>query len=94
VLPTISTDYGKVEIRRLIGVDDAERDRIETWSAAAFIEEYLKRDPLLLTNLRRESAITIRTATRLSKAVSKGSPTTAKSGHCRFNANQCFPSQQ
>jgi len=57
VLPVISTDHGDVEVRRFVGVDDAERDRIETWSASAFIEEYLERDPLLLTDLRRTSAM-------------------------------------
>ncbi|MBL4636806.1 MAG: suppressor of fused domain protein [Kofleriaceae bacterium] len=57
VLPSIATEYGNIEVRRFVGVDDAERDRIETWSASAFIEEYLKRDPLLLTDLKRESAM-------------------------------------
>lgn len=57
VLPVISTAHGDVEVRRFVGVDDAERDRIETWSASAFIEEYLERDPLLLTDLRRTSAM-------------------------------------
>jgi hypothetical protein len=55
VLPKIATPYGAIEVRRLVGVDQPELDRIETWSPRGFIEELWKRDPHLLTSITRDS---------------------------------------
>jgi hypothetical protein len=57
VLPRIATAHGEVEVRRLLGIDEDELDRAQTWSPRGFVEEYAKRDPLLLTDLARPSAM-------------------------------------
>ncbi len=55
VLGTLKTPAGPIEVRRLIGVDALELDRVETWSAKGFLEELLRVDPLLLSPLTRPS---------------------------------------
>ena len=40
-----------------MGIDQLELDRAETWSGASFVDEYRGRDPLLLTDLNRPSAM-------------------------------------
>jgi hypothetical protein len=55
VLPRIETPHGMIEVRRLVGIDQLELDRVETWSASGFIEELRKCDPLLLSPLDRPS---------------------------------------
>jgi hypothetical protein len=65
VVGKVQTPHGEIEVRRLLGIDGDELDRAETWSGTGFVEEYLKRDPLLLTDLHRASAMadgTFRTA--------------------------------
>lgn len=53
VLPRIDTAHGAVEVRRLVGIDARELDRVETWSAKGFLEELRRVDPLLLSPLER-----------------------------------------
>jgi len=55
VLPRIATPHGAIEVRRLIGIDALELDRVETWSPRGFIEELGRRDPLLLSPIARRS---------------------------------------
>ena len=55
VLPAIATPHGTIEVRRLVGIDALELDRVETWSARGFLEELRRRDPLLLSPLQRAS---------------------------------------
>jgi hypothetical protein len=55
VLPTIATAYGTIEVRRLLGIDALELDRVETWSVSGFLGELRKRDPLLLSPISRTS---------------------------------------
>lgn len=57
VLPSIETPHGPIEVRRLVGVDSLELDRVETWSARGFLEELVKVNPLLLSPLQRGSAM-------------------------------------
>lgn len=57
VVPAIETEHGTIQVRRLYGIDPRELDRAETWSGAAFSDEYRKRDPLLITDLHRSSAM-------------------------------------
>ncbi len=57
VLGTVATPHGEIEMRRILGIDSEELDRAETWSGSGFVEEYAKRDPLLLTDLNRVSAM-------------------------------------
>ena len=57
VLPEIETGHGTIQVRRLYGIDQLELDRAETWSGGSFTDEYRKRDPLLLTDLNRSSAM-------------------------------------
>lgn len=54
-LPRIDTSHGTIEVRRLVGVDQLELDRIETWSTRGFLEELRARDPQLLSPLARPS---------------------------------------
>jgi hypothetical protein len=55
VLGTIDTPAGPIEVRRLVGIDARELDRVETWSARGFVEEMARRDPLLVSPLLRPS---------------------------------------
>jgi len=55
VLGTVETPAGPIEVRRLVGVDQEELDRIETWSVPAFLEELRWRDHLLLSPPMRPS---------------------------------------
>jgi hypothetical protein len=55
VLPTIATAHGQIEVRRLVGIDALELDRVETWSPRGFLEELRRRDPLLLSPIGRTS---------------------------------------
>lgn len=55
VLQTIDTPGGPIEVRRLVGIDHSELDRVETWSARGFLEEMTKVDPLLLSPPMRRS---------------------------------------
>jgi hypothetical protein len=55
VLPTIETPHGTIEVRRLIGIDQLELDRVETWSVRGFVEELRERDPVLLSPPERPS---------------------------------------
>ncbi|MGV3619741.1 MAG: suppressor of fused domain protein [Archangium sp.] len=55
VLPFIATPHGDIEVRRLVGIDSRELDRVETWSAKGFLEELRKVDSLLLSPLMRRS---------------------------------------
>lgn len=57
VVPTVRTPHGEIEVRRLVGIDQSEVDRVDTWSRSEFIEAYAARDPLLLTDLNRPSAM-------------------------------------
>ncbi|MCU0674320.1 MAG: suppressor of fused domain protein [Myxococcota bacterium] len=57
VLPRIETPAGPIEVRRLVGVDAAELDRIETWSVLSFVEELRTINPLLLSPIQRGSAM-------------------------------------
>jgi hypothetical protein len=54
-IDTIETPYGEITVRRILGIDQDELDRVETWSPQGFVEEYKKSDPLLLTDLTRPS---------------------------------------
>lgn len=56
-IASIDTAHGKIEVRRLVGLHQAELDRAETWSPHGFMEEYLVRDSLLLTDLSRPDAM-------------------------------------
>jgi suppressor of fused-like protein len=55
VVPAIETAHGTIEVRRLVGLDQLELDRVETWSVRGFVEELLRRDPLLLSPPERPS---------------------------------------
>jgi hypothetical protein len=55
VLPVVTTPHGEIEVRRLVGVDERELDRVETWSARGFVEELRRHDPLLLSPTQRPS---------------------------------------
>ena len=55
VLGIVATPGGPIEVRRLVGVDALELDRIETWSVAGFVDELRRRDPLLLSPPQRAS---------------------------------------
>lgn len=57
VLPRIETPAGPIEVRRFVGIDQAELDRVETWSAKGFVEELLAINPLLLSPIQRGSAM-------------------------------------
>ncbi|MEC7522404.1 MAG: suppressor of fused domain protein [Myxococcota bacterium] len=57
VLPRVSTPHGDIEVRRLIGIDQAELDRVETWDVAGFVEELRCINPLLLSPITRSSAM-------------------------------------
>lgn len=58
VLPRIETPHGTIEVRRLLGIDQAELDRVETWSVRGFLEELRRKDPLLLSPIARASWMT------------------------------------
>jgi len=49
VLPLVQTPRGPIEVRRLVGIDARELDRVETWSANGFLEELRTVDPLMLS---------------------------------------------
>lgn len=53
VIHPIETPYGEIEVRRLVGLDEDELIRAETWSGWGFAEEFAAKDPLLLTDLHR-----------------------------------------
>ncbi len=53
VLPQVQTPRGPIEVRRLVGIDARELDRVETWSAKGFLEELRTVDPLLISPLTR-----------------------------------------
>lgn len=75
VIPIIDTPHGRIEVRRFVGIDVLELDRVETWSARGFIEELEKHDPLLLSPITRESWMShpaLRTAVEL-RAADEGS---------------------
>jgi hypothetical protein len=55
VLGVVATPAGPIEVRRLVGIDAKELDRVETWSAAGFLEEMLRVDPRLLSPPQRRS---------------------------------------
>jgi hypothetical protein len=57
VLPVIETPHGDVEVRRILGIDAKELDRVETWDPAGFIEEMRAINGLLLTAPVRASAM-------------------------------------
>lgn len=56
-IESIETAHGKMEVRRLVGLHQAELDRAETWSPEGFMEEYSVRDSLLLSDLSRPDAM-------------------------------------
>lgn len=55
VLGRVPTPHGDIEVRRLVGIDARELDRVETWSAAGFLEALWKVDPLMRSPLMRPS---------------------------------------
>jgi suppressor of fused-like protein len=55
VLGSIDTPHGEVEVRRLVGIDAVELDRVETWSVRGFLEEMSKLNPQLLSPIQRTS---------------------------------------
>ncbi len=57
VLPQVKTPHGTVEIRRIVGVDQRELDRAETWSFRGFLDELRRVNPLLLSPPGRRSAM-------------------------------------
>ncbi|MCB9618705.1 MAG: suppressor of fused domain protein [Sandaracinus sp.] len=57
VVPRIDTPAGPIEVRRLVGIDAAELDRVETWSVPGFVEELRSINPLLLSPIQRSSAM-------------------------------------
>lgn len=55
VLPTVQTPHGTISIRRLLGIDGLELDRVETWSPDGFLYVLRSVNPLLLSDLGRAS---------------------------------------
>lgn len=54
-LPGVATYKGNIEVRRIYGIDEAERRSIERWSVAGFGGQVVTRDPTLTTDLDRPS---------------------------------------
>ena len=54
-LRSVTTYKGPIEIRRIYGIDEAERLLIERWSVAGFGGQIAGRDPTLTTDLDRPS---------------------------------------
>jgi len=59
-LPFIETKKGRVEVRRVVGLHPDERELLEPWSAAGFVELLATRDPHLVTDIGRASKTTDR----------------------------------
>lgn len=57
VIPTLHTDAGEIEVRRLVGIDPMEIDRAVTWDPAQMLEMIRGIDPLLLTSPKRKTYI-------------------------------------
>ncbi len=55
VIPSITTPWGPIEVRRIVGIDQYEIDRALTWNPAAFLDVLRGADPLLLSALQRPS---------------------------------------
>jgi suppressor of fused protein SUFU len=51
----VATYKGTIEVRRVYGIDEAERRLIERWSVAGFGGQVVTRDPTLTTDLERPS---------------------------------------
>ncbi len=51
----VATHKGPIEVRRIYGIDEAERRLIERWSVAGFGGQIAGRDPTLTTDLDRPS---------------------------------------
>jgi hypothetical protein len=51
----VATYKGTIEVRRIYGIDEAERRMIERWSVAGFGGQVVTRDPTLTTDLYRSS---------------------------------------
>ncbi|MFT3695619.1 MAG: suppressor of fused domain protein [Kofleriaceae bacterium] len=57
VIPTMHTDAGEIEVRRLVGIEAMEIDRAVTWNPEQMIEMIKGIDPLLLTSPKRKTYI-------------------------------------
>jgi suppressor of fused-like protein len=54
-LGSIQTPHGRVTFLQAVGLTLDEYDAVQTWDAEKFLGTMAKRDPMLLTDLRRES---------------------------------------
>ena len=52
-LGAIATPHGRVTFLQVVGLTIDEYDAVQTWDAEKFLGTILKRDPILLTDLRR-----------------------------------------
>ena len=55
LLPSVRTPRGEIELRRVVGIDSAERELMEPWSVAGLTRVFAKHSPALVTDIERPS---------------------------------------